>query len=511
MGLAGGSGVSVLWRARVSDSKKAIVIGAGGAGLAALHAMTQAGFDAVALEQNGEIGGVWATTRYPGLTIHSKSFNYRFHDFRPVASVGPSATREEIGAYFADYAHEKGIAGKIVRRRRVDRIVHRPGLESGRCLVLANDARSGEATEHVCDVVVCATGFANAGRPHVPRFAGQATSRVKVLHSSDLSPEILDDIVTHRRKVVVLGAGKSAHEILWLFRETDLVADLTWVYVKSLWSIRYETLYASSAIPWNVPLYVYYLALARLRRRVGFGLPMKVLQAPLRWSGLLVNPLEPRSDVCVNRTAIMRDEQLAYLKTLRSVKAEVTGLGERTVKLSNGDEIDADYLVSATGYDRTLGLPSLEIEGPDGTSRSHALTDQHGFYHQMVDLAVRDVSVLAANVLYPQQLLGYSLGAQWLARFHAGRLARPPTHGEMTASLARDVAKFSAWGSSEYLSRGQPYAHERNEDVLPRLFEQMGLAPGLARSLVTSGANERKFSDLCDTVTRQLDQRGRGM
>jgi len=489
---------------------RAIVIGAGGAGLAALHAMRQAGFDARAFEKNGAIGGVWATTKYPSLTIHSKSFNYRFHDFPPVPSRTANATREEILAYFADFARAKGIAGSIVRDHRIERVVRREGRAEGRCAVFATDTRTGENTEHVCDVVVCATGFSNAGRPHVPELRGQHASRVTVVHSSALGPELFDDIVTHRRKVVVLGAGKSAHEILSLFRDTDSVRDLTWVWAKSLWALSYETLYSSSTVPWNVLAYLYYLNVAALRRRIGFNRPMRWMQAPLRWSGFLVNPLETDSDVCMNRSAIMKREQLAYLKTIRSVKAEVVGLGERSVVLGNGDEIEADVLVCATGYDRAADLPALEIEAADGTTTPHPLARQHAFYHQMIDPAVPEVSVLAANVLYPQQLLGYSLGAQWLARFHAGRLAEQPTRDEMMRAVRADAARFSAWSSGAYRSGGQPYAHERNEDVLPRLFSQMGLSPSLAWSLVTNAANEEKLAAACEAVARELDQRGRG-
>jgi thioredoxin reductase len=482
---------------------RAIIIGSGGAGLAALHAMRQIGFDAQAFEQHVELGGVWATTRYPSLTIHSKSFNYRFHDFPPVASRGPSATRDEILAYFAAYARAKGIADRIVYQRRIERIVYRPERTSDRCLVVARDLRTGETHDHPCDVVVCATGFANAGRPHVPELAGKVTSRVRVVHSSELTAELVDDIVTHRRKVAVLGAGKSAHEILWLLRDLR-AADLTWLYTKSLWALSYEVLYRKSALPTTVLWYLYYLRLAALRRRIGYGAAMKVLQAPLRWSGLFVNPLEPHTDICVNRAAIMKRDQLAFLQTVRGIKARVTGLAARGVTLSTGETIDADYLICATGYDRSIGLPDVSIEAPDGTTTAHALADQHGFYLQMIDPAVPAISVLAANVLYPQQLVGYSLGAQWLARFHAGRLAHPPTAREMARSLAADAATFSAWVSGDYLSNGLPYAHERNEHVLPRLFAQMGLAPGLARALVRSGANETKFGRLCDAIAHEL-------
>ena len=480
------------------------MIGAGAAGLAALHAMQQAGFDTVAFEKNGELGGVWATTLYPSLTIHSQSFNYRFHDHPAVTSVGLCATSDELLAYFAEYARAKQIADRIHYHRRVDRIVHRPSRASERCLVFATDARTGETREHACDVVVCASGLSNAGAPHVPVLEGRATSRVQVLHSSELTPEIYRDIVEQRRRVVVLGAGKSAHEILWLFRDTNRATDLTWVYAKSLWSLSYEALYGKHLVPWNVVMYVYYMKLSALRRRIGYGRSMKALQAPLRWAGMLVNPLEPHSDVCANRSAIMKRDQLDYLKTLRSIKTRVAGLGETTVRLDSGEALGADVLICATGYDRRESLPAVTIERPDGTEATHSFADRHGFYNEMIDLDVPEVSLLSASVLYPQQLLGYSLGAQWLARFHRGTLARSPTTAQMQRSLEDAAARFAPWCSAEYMSGGLPYAHQRNDDVLAVMFEQMGLAPGLARGLVRRGANERAFSELCDQIARQL-------
>jgi cation diffusion facilitator CzcD-associated flavoprotein CzcO len=472
-------------------TRRAVIIGAGGAGLSALHAMQDAGFEARAFEQHDELGGVWATTLYPSLTIHSRSFNYRFHDFPPMASRGPCATRDEVRAYLAAYVAAKAIADKITYRTRVERVVVRTATSRERCVV---ETTTGT---HACDVVVCATGFASAGRPHVPELAGRAASRVTVVHSGALTPAMVDDIIANRRKVVVLGAGKSAHEILLLLRD----AAATWVYAKSLWAFSYERLYGA---PWNVPLYLYYLQLAGLRRRHGYGRVMRALQAPLRWSGMVVNPLERDTDVCRNRFAIMKREQLAHLRTVATRKASATALVERGVVLDTGEVLDADYLVCATGYDRRHDLPAVVVEDAAGKQTPHALAAQHGFYREMVDPAVPEVSLLAANSLYLQQLLGYSLGAQWLARFHAGTLRPHPTPAHMRRGVAADAAEFAPWCADEYLSHGLPYAHERKEEVLPELFEDMGLSRGLARKLVISAASEAAFGRVCDDIARRL-------
>ena len=467
--------------------KRAVIIGSGGAGLAALHAMQDAGFHAIAFDQNDEPGGIWATTKYPSLTIHSRSFNYRFHDYPPIASEGPCATRAEIQRYLAAFIRDKAIGNKITYRTRVERIV--VDRKQGQGCIVETSAGSHEA-----DVVICATGFASAGRPHVPELE-RGTSQVAVVHSGALTPEMVEDIATHKRKVVVLGAGKSAHEMLSLLRD----ASPTWVYAKSLWAFSYERLYGA---PWNVPLYLYYLQLATLRRKTGFGRAMRALQAPLRWSGMLVNPLESDTDICRNRFAIMKNAQLEFLRTVTSRKGSVTRLAERGVVLDSGEVLEADYLICATGYDRRKNLPAIVVDG-----KPHALQAQHRFYREMVDPAVPEVSLLAANPPYLQQLLGYSLGAQWLARFHAGTLRSQPTATEMRAAIAEEAAKFAPWCADEYLSGGLPYAHERKEDLLPDLFEDMGLSRGLARKLVISAASEQRFDRVCDEIARALSAR----
>jgi thioredoxin reductase len=460
-----------------------IVVGAGGAGLAGLHAMQQAGFDARSFELNDELGGVWATTKYPSLRIHSRSFNYRFHDFPPIQSREPCATREEVHAYLSSFARTKGIADKITYRTRVERItVRRPGG----CIVETSNGRFES------DIVICATGYASAGKPHVPELPG--STAIKVVHSSELTDAMVDDILGNRRKVVVLGAGKSAHEILWLLK----AARTTWVYTKSLWAFQYERLYHA---PWNIPLYLYYLQLAALqRRRLPYGRMMRALQAPLRWSGMLVNPLEDDSDIFRNRFAIIKREQLEFLKTVTTRKAAIASLVEHGVTLDSGETLDADYLICATGYDRRKNLPAVTIDGAP-----HVLSAQHGFFREMVDPAVPEVSLLAANPPYLQQLLGYSFGAQWLARFHAGTLRRQPSPADIRRELAANAAEYAPWFAGDYLSGGLPYAHERKEEVLPDLLDDMGVPGKLARKLVISSANEAVFGRTCDEIARCLE------
>ena len=60
------------------DPLDAVVVGAGFAGLYALHRLRKAGFDARVFEKAGDVGGVWYWNRYPGARCDVESMQYSF-------------------------------------------------------------------------------------------------------------------------------------------------------------------------------------------------------------------------------------------------------------------------------------------------------------------------------------------------------------------------------------------------------------------------------------------------
>jgi cation diffusion facilitator CzcD-associated flavoprotein CzcO len=55
-----------------------VVIGAGFAGLRALHTVRGLGLEVVVLEASGGIGGVWYWNRYPGARCDVESYDYSY-------------------------------------------------------------------------------------------------------------------------------------------------------------------------------------------------------------------------------------------------------------------------------------------------------------------------------------------------------------------------------------------------------------------------------------------------
>ncbi len=60
------------------ELRDVVVIGAGVSGIYQLHKLIAAGFDAIALEADDDLGGTWYNNRYPGCRFDSESFSYGY-------------------------------------------------------------------------------------------------------------------------------------------------------------------------------------------------------------------------------------------------------------------------------------------------------------------------------------------------------------------------------------------------------------------------------------------------
>jgi thioredoxin reductase len=483
--------------------KKVVIIGAGGAGLAALHSMLKAGFDVELLEKSKAIGGIWHSTRYPNLTIHSKSFNYRYIDFQPLVGKGERATREEILNYMNRFVESSGGTRHIRFDTEVDSIIYDADRELRKCIVRGRNLATGVPVTIECDFVVCALGFSNGGKPHVPEFPGNDAFRGTIVHSSDFTQTMLDDARKNGKKIVIYGAGKSSHEILSVL-EGFPKENLCWVYRKSLWAISFEKMYDVRHIYKFISIFAYYLFLCGLRRSFGkYNRFLYVLERPLIWGGVFLNPLEPEGNVFQNRMAIMNARQYEFLKSVRSIKSEIAGLSGNEVQLSDGQRLQADYLVCATGYERAANMPEV-IVMKNGKSETYDHTSRHSFYLNMIDPALPAISLFTSNIVYSQQIFGFSIAAEWLAKFFSGTLTHGPSISEMESAIHRQQSDFSGWCSGQYLSKGGPYYFDKNNFVLAGILHELGIDRRLIRQLTLFSTDEKRFNQTCAKISASL-------
>lgn len=152
----------------MTEVSDVIVIGAGFAGLYAVHRAASAGLSVTALEAAPDVGGTWYWNRYPGARcdVESVDYSYSFDEElqRSWQWTERFAAQPEILAYLRHVADRFDLR----RHYRFGVDVVDAAFERGRWQV---DTATGES--HTAPFLVCATGCLSAvNRPDIPGVEG---------------------------------------------------------------------------------------------------------------------------------------------------------------------------------------------------------------------------------------------------------------------------------------------------------------------------------------------------
>ncbi|PWJ78435.1 cation diffusion facilitator CzcD-associated flavoprotein CzcO [Pseudaminobacter salicylatoxidans] len=330
-----------------TDAERVIVIGAGAAGMASAHALREQGLPAVILEQEARIGEPWRR-RHGNLTLNT----HRDLSAMPGTSF-PKGTpafphRDQLVAHLTAFGEGQNLP--IEYGIRVDAISRADKLWTVHANGHAWTAR---------DVVV-ATG--RDKHPYMPQWKGAETFGGRLIHAADFG-----EAAAHAGKsVLVIGAGNSGF---------DLLNHLIRVQTGQLWlaarngpailpkRIAKVAVHKFSPITASLPNRLADFVVATTQRLIWgdmtrYGLP----KAP----GGGVSRL--RSDY----TAIAADDgamnaiKAGRIKVVPTVHAFHT---DGTVVLSDGQTVQPDVTIAATGY-RT---------GLEGLVGAFGVLDEKGF------------------------------------------------------------------------------------------------------------------------------------
>lgn len=374
------------------DHFRAVVIGAGQAGLAAAHALHTRGLvpwrDFVVLDANPGPGGAWRH-RWDSLTFgkaHGIASLPGMPFGRPDESVPASILVER---YYGDYENEFGLP--ILRPADVEQVTSPEGLREG---PLHIDAMvDGEGLHITADVVLNATGtWTNPFVPHIPGiadFAGEQLHTVGYTRAEDF----------RGKRTLVVGGGLSAVQfLLELEPHTD-----------TIWATRRPPNFTDRGFDAGWGLAVEHA----VRERTHAGKPAASV---VRTTGI---PLwEPyvdgvRSGLLVSRGMIDRITRTA-VRFGKSEHEHAEGLGpaahdelvlpESWQPFPPGHEIDVDVIFWNTGFRPALRhLAPLKLRASGGGVR-------------MAD----EVSVADDSRVF---LVGYGSTASTVGATRAGRLA----------------------------------------------------------------------------------------
>ena len=358
-----------------------VIVGAGISGIsAAWHLQDRCPTKSYAvLERRDDLGGTWDLFNYPGIRSDSDMFTLGFR-FKPWESAQSIADGASIKAYIKEAASENGIDQHIRYRQKVV-AADWSDADNRWTVTVDNDGRQEQIS---CSFLFACSGYYNYDEGYSPEFEGAQDFQGTIIHPQHW-PEDLDYA---GKKVVVIGSGATAVTLIpalvnsgaghvtMLQRsptyvgslpEVDPVAERAnrWLparaaHVVNRWkAIAFST--AQYQLARKFPGYMRKTLLTMAKRRLPEGYDVEKHFGPSYnvWDQRLC--LAPNGDL---------------FKTIRHDQADVVTdtidrFTKTGIKLSSGDELQADIIITATGLNMQLlgGLkPSRNGEPFDLTS-----------------------------------------------------------------------------------------------------------------------------------------------
>jgi monooxygenase len=348
----------------MSEHLDVVIVGAGISGIsAAWHLQDRCPTKTYAvLESRENLGGTWDLFKYPGIRSDSDMFTLGFR-FKPWTSEKAIADGPSIMAYLKETVAESGIDKHI---RYQHKVIAADWSDADNHWTLRVDRGDSEA-EITCSFLFACSGYYNYDKGYTPEFAGVDDFGGTIVHPQHW-PEDLD---YQGKRIVVIGSGATAVTLIpalansgaahvtMLQRSPSYIGSLPDVdpfavrtmktlppklaYVLNRWkSIGYQS--AVYRISRRFPNYMRKTLMTMAQRRLPEGYDVEKHFGPRYkpWDERLC--LAPNGDL---------------FKTIRNGQADVvTDTIERFtkagIKLSSGEELAADIIITATGLNLQL-------------------------------------------------------------------------------------------------------------------------------------------------------------
>jgi cation diffusion facilitator CzcD-associated flavoprotein CzcO len=343
-----------------------VIVGAGISGVGgAYHLSTQCpGTRFVVLEAKDSFGGTWITHIYPGIRSDSDLYTFGYR-FKPWTSA-PIATAAEIIAYMGEVIDENGLA-RHIRYRHTVSAAHWSSADS-RWTIAATRTDTGEGVRFSAKFLWMCQGYYRHDEGYTPDWPGMARFAGRIVHPQNWPA----DLDYSGKKVVVIGSGATAATLIpaiaadcaqvtmlqrsptW-FRTgrnaVPLADELRQLQIDEAWIheiVRKKILYEQSVFTsrsFTEPEKVKAELLAAVRAHLGAGYDIGTHFTPS------YRPWR-------QRIAYIPDGDL--LQAIQAghasvVTDEIETFTETGLLLRSGTALDADIIVTATGFHLCVG------------------------------------------------------------------------------------------------------------------------------------------------------------
>ena len=351
-----------------------LIIGAGLSGIgAACHLLRKRAKTTFAiLEARDAVGGTWDLFRYPGIRSDSdmSTFGYAFRPWDDAKAIadGPSILR---------YLTETAKAYGVDRRIRLGHKVTRASWRSADARwSLDVDGPGGEKLKYSCNFLFLCTGYYEYAEGYTPGWPGMERFAGPVVHPQ-MWPE---DMRYDGKRVVVIGSGatavtivpamaaKAAHVVMLQRSPTYIVARPSEEAIDKRLRKRLPARAADAAVRWkNILLQMYLYRLSRRKPAAVRAQIIKLAQAEMGPEFNAAEYFNPRYNPWDQRMCIVPDGDLfAAMRAGKAsiVNGEIETFTEFGLRLTSGQEVAADIIVTATGLKvRLMGGVAIEVDG----------------------------------------------------------------------------------------------------------------------------------------------------
>jgi cation diffusion facilitator CzcD-associated flavoprotein CzcO len=194
--------------ARAAEPFDVVIVGAGISGIGGAYHLTQQcpGTRFVVLEAQDSYGGTWRTHRYPGTRSDSDlyTFGYRFKPW----TGAPIATAAEIQRYLGEVVDGNDLARHIRYRHRVVCAEWSSGDKGW--TISAERTDTGEAISFTAKFLWMCQGYYRHDQGYTPEWNGMGRFRGRIVHPQTWP----DDLDYAGKRVVVIGSGATAATLI---------------------------------------------------------------------------------------------------------------------------------------------------------------------------------------------------------------------------------------------------------------------------------------------------------
>jgi cation diffusion facilitator CzcD-associated flavoprotein CzcO len=325
--------------------ERAIVLGAGFAGLGTAAMLQRRGVPALVLERSDQVAASWRN-RYPSLRLNTLRWMSSLKGYRMPRRYGRWPTRDQVIEYLEDYAREERL--RIEFETEAKRVTRSNGGWT-----VETDAGELEAP-----AVVIAVGYDHD--PLIPGWPGKGQFAGELLHASIYrDPEPFRD-----RDVLVVAPGNTGSEVACelarngarrvraAMRSTPNVFRREWLGMPTP-LIAAPTDYLPTRIADRITSVAQRVMIGDLSK-VGFGPPTY---------GLATNVLERKVAPVVD-AGFVDALKVGEVELVAAVEA----FEDADVILADGTRIQPEVVIAATGYERGLDplVGHLGVLGSDG-------------------------------------------------------------------------------------------------------------------------------------------------